>query len=261
MPLLPRFALSRTRAHQAELEQKVTALQAALNQCKGVAKRYQGTRYEMIAVVAAIGLALGFAAGVYRKPLMTPFVSLARSVGIVPTPPSAEAAEAAYQKNDYPAALKLARPLAEQGDARAQSILGVLYYRGRGVPTDDREAEKWFRLAADQGNTSAQFYLGGMYSEGRGVPQDFAELARWYQRAADQGDGQAQYNLGVAYARGEGVTPDSVKAHMWFNLSASRLTDPRGRVAATKNRDQVASEMTAEQLAQAQKLALDWKPK
>jgi hypothetical protein len=255
------FAFSRQRANAADLQHKVTALQSALEQCKGIARRWQGVHYKTMAVVGVICLALGFTAGVYRTTLTRPAVGLARSVGLVDATPSVEAAQAAYQKNNYATALSMARPLADAGDARAQALLGQMYYRGRGVPQDDRDAADWFRHAADQNDATAQFYLGGMYSEGRGVPQDFAESAKWYERAAEQGDGQAQYNLGVAYARGEGVTPNSVKAHMWFNLSASRLNDPRGRTAAIKNRDQVAGEMTADQLAEAQKLAKDWKPK
>jgi TPR repeat protein len=261
MSLLPRFALMRNRTNEAALEKRVTALQSALAQCKGIARSWQGVHYKSMAVVGVICLALGFTAGVYREPLLQPAVAVGRSVGLVSVAPSVEAAQAAYQKNNYAAALSMVRPLADAGDARAQALLGQMYYRGRGVPQDDRDAAVWFRHAADQNDATAQFYLGGMYAEGRGVPQDFAESAKWYERAAEQGDGQAQYNLGLAYARGEGVAPDSVKAHMWFNLSASRLNDPRGRTAAIKNRDQVAGEMTADQISEAQKLAKDWKPK
>jgi TPR repeat protein len=261
MSLLPRFALSRQRANEAALQQKVSALQVALNQCKGVANKWRETRYGIIATVAVIALAIGFAAGVYREPLLQPVMSLARHVGIATAPPSAEAANAAYQKADYKTALAMAQPLAEAGDVRAQSLLGLMYYRGRGVAQDDKEAATWFRRAADGGDATAQFYLGGMFSEGRGVPQDYAESAQWYHRAADQGDGQAQYNLGLAYARGEGVEQNLVNAHMMFNLSAARLSDPRGRTAAIKNRDQVAGEMTSDQISEAQKLAKDWQPK
>jgi TPR repeat protein len=261
MSLLPRFALSRQRANEAALQQKVSALQVALNQCKGVATKWRETRYEIIATVAVISLAIGFAAGVYREPLLQPVMALARHVGIAATPPSADAANAAYQKGDYKDALAMVQPLAEAGDVRAQSLLGLMYYRGRAVAQDDKEAATWFRRAADGGDATAQFYLGGMYAEGRGVPQDYAESAQWYHHAADQGDGQAQYNLGLAYARGEGVEQNLVNAHMMFNLSAARLNDPRGRTAAIKNRDQVAGEMTSEQISEAQKLARDWHPK
>ena len=114
---------------------------------------------------------------------------------------------------------------------------------------------KWYRLAADQGNASAQFNLGVMYAKGEGVPQDYAEAVKWFRLAADQGDAMAQFNLGVMYAKGQGVPQDYVLAHMWFNLSAAQ-----GDEDAVKNRDIAAGQMTPDQLAEAQRLAREWKP-
>jgi uncharacterized protein len=59
------------------------------------------------------------------------------------------------------------------------------------------------------------------------------------------------------------VTPDPVKAHMWLNLSSARFpaSDSRSRTTAMRNRDSVASEMTSDQLVEAQRLAREWKPK
>ena len=59
-----------------------------------------------------------------------------------------EDGKAAYERKDYATALKFMRPLAEQGNACAQNSLGFMYHTGRGVPEDDAEAVKWFRLAA-----------------------------------------------------------------------------------------------------------------
>jgi TPR repeat protein len=258
---LPRFAFSRQQTQTVELKRQVSALRAELDNCVGVARRWNRTRYGIIAGVAAAALAAGVVLGAFREPLLQPAKGLAESMGIAAAPANADAAYAAYQDNEYPAALRLVRPLAEAGDARAQSLLGLMYYRGRGLPQDDGAAAEWFRRAADQGDTSAQFYLGGMYTEGRGVPQVYTEAARFYQMAAERGDGQAQYNLGIAYARGEGVEQDLVKAHLYFNLAAARLNDPRGRVAAARNRDRVAAEISPEQLEQAQKQAREWRQK
>jgi uncharacterized protein len=113
-----------------------------------------------------------------------------------------------------------------------------------------------------QGDAAAQFRLGLMYSEGHGVPQDHAEAAEWYQRAANERYAQAQYNLGLLYANGEGVAQDNVQAHLWFNLAAVHFpaSDTRNRNAALNSRDVVARKLTREQLAEAQKLAREWKP-
>ena len=78
----------------------------------------------------------------------------------------------------------------------------------------------------------------------------------WYRKAAEQGHAKAQLNLGIMYFTGRGVPQDYVQAHMWFNLSAAQ-----GDADATKNRDIVAAKMTPAQIAEAQKLAREWKPK
>ena len=132
-----------------------------------------------------------------------------------------------------------------------------MYAMGRGVPQDDVEAVRLYRLAADQGQASAQYNLGVMYDDGRGVPQDDAEAVRLYRLAAEQGDACAQSNLGVMYANGQGVPQDYVQAHMWYNLAASRLTG-EARENAVRNRDRVAGLMTPDQLADAQRLAREW---
>ena len=74
------------------------------------------------------------------------------------------------------------RAKAEKGDAEAQDDLGVMYYKGQGVPKNDAEAVKWFYKAAEQGNAGAQYDLGVMYDNGRGVPKSFGEAraSHWY---------------------------------------------------------------------------------
>jgi uncharacterized protein len=170
---------------------------------------------------------------------------------------------AVYQRGDYATALRLWRPLAEQGGAEAQYNLGIMYYDGDGVPQNYAEAIKWHRLAAEQGDAGAQYGLGLMYDLGRGTPQDYAEALKWYRLAAERGDAHVQGNLGVMYVNGEGVPQDYVEAHKWFNLAASRFpaSEAAKRDSAVALRDQIASKMTPEQLAEAQKLARDWKPK
>jgi TPR repeat protein len=156
---------------------------------------------------------------------------------------------------DYAEAVKWYRKAADQGDADAQFNLGLMYDKGHGVPQDDAAAASLYRKAADQGDASAQFNLGSMYSNGRGVPRDYAEAVKWYRKAADQGDADAQNNLGLMYSNGRGVPQNYVNAHMWFNLASAQ-----GDQSAVKNRDLVEKDMTPAQIAEAQKLAREWKP-
>jgi uncharacterized protein len=78
---------------------------------------------------------------------------------------------------------------------------------------------------------------------------------KWYRLAADQGRADAQDILGTMYAQGQGVPQDYVRAHMWLNLSAAQ-----GDQDAAKNRDNIAQHTTPAQIAEAQKLASEWKP-
>ena len=59
--------------------------------------------------------------------------------------------------------------LAKQGIAEAQYNLGLMYSKGEGMPNDDKEAVKWYRLSAEQRITGAQSNLGLMYEKGQGV--------------------------------------------------------------------------------------------
>lgn len=84
---------------------------------------------------------------------------------------------AAHSRGDYATALRLWRPLAEQGTATAQYNLGVMYYHGQGVPQNYAQAASWYRKAAEQENADAQASLGIMYTNGDGVPQNQAQAA------------------------------------------------------------------------------------
>jgi uncharacterized protein len=100
----------------------------------------------------------------------------------------------AAHRGDYATAMKLWRPLAEQGDATAEASLAALYENGDGVPRDYAEAVKWYRLAADQGHSSAQNNLGGAFANGEGVPQDLLQAYRWFAIAVAQGQKNAAKN-------------------------------------------------------------------
>jgi len=142
---------------------------------------------------------------------------------------------------------------AEQGDADAQYFLGFMYANGDGVPEDDTEAVRWYRLAAEQGRAAAQYEVGYMYANGDGVPEDDTEAAHWYRLAAEQGNGMAQIQLGLMYEDGKGVPEDSVLAYMWYNLAAAQAT-----FGGAEGKDRLEQQMTREQIAEAQRLSREW---
>lgn len=152
---------------------------------------------------------------------------------------------------DEDAHLRLAKT-AEQGNAKAQTLLGTLYLNGEGIKQDKAEAINWFRRAVELGDAVAQYSLGGCYINGDGVGRDFneamklfhlsalqgfapaqcnianfynecqnyTEAIRWLSKAALQGNAQALYNLGFYYYQGKGISQDKGKAFECFRKAA-----------------------------------------
>jgi TPR repeat protein len=123
------------------------------------------------------------------KHLLTIFLLLTLSILSFGTPAFADFQKGAdaYKSGDYATAFKEWKPLADEGDAVAQSNLGAMYHKGYGVAQDYEEAVKWFRLSADQGVPRAQFNLGVMYNKGHGVIQDYPHAHMLFNISASQG--------------------------------------------------------------------------
>ena len=166
---------------------------------------------------------------------------------------------AAYKAKDYKTALAKLKPLAAQGNAKAQYDVGFMYATGSGIAKDENQAiswlrksaelgypeaqftlgdlyqkglmglakdEKqsvaWYRKAAEQGHALAQNNLGTIYQVGRILPKDYKLAVAWYRKSAEQGNAVAQNNLGVMYAEGGGVPKDDIQAVTWFRQAAEQ---------------------------------------
>jgi TPR repeat protein len=164
---------------------------------------------------------------------------------------------------NYATAAAWYRKAADSGLPEAQSSLGQMYADGQGVPQSFATAIEWLRRAADQSDFKAQNKLGHMYAKGQGVPQDDGMAASWYRKAAEQGNAAAQANLGGLYFNGQGVPRDYVQAYKWLNLAVSRsdASEKSNFEVAIYARDEAMKRMTPAQIAEAQKLAREWKPK
>lgn len=129
---------------------------------------------------------------------------------------------AAYRKRDWATALRLLKPLAEQGNAAAEERLGRLYERGKAVPQNYRTALDWYQKAADQGDAEAQGHLGFIYRSGALGPPDYALALKWYRQSAEKNVAVAQVGLGFMYKGGEGVPPDDAAAANWFRKAVQK---------------------------------------
>jgi uncharacterized protein len=165
----------------------------------------------------------------------------------------------AYHEKAFDKAAAIWRPLAENGAAAAQYLLGTLYVEGKGVERNDTTAVMWFRRAANQGDARAQYNLGASYVEGTGVQKSEIDAAKWFQRAANQGMVFAQLNLALLYAAGKGVPQDNVEAFKWLSLAFSGLPagGPRSDVAQAMT--EVAAKMTRDELDEAKVRERRWK--
>jgi len=136
-------------------------------------------------------------------------------------------AAGAYARKDFAAAIAVWRPLAEQGNAEAETLLGAMYWRGEGVP------------------------------------RDHAEAARWYLRAAAKGYARAQNDIGFMYGFGEGIPPaDNVQAYKWLSLAVANYTAKnQDRLdQALKDRATVRARMTPAQITDAERQVRDFRP-
>jgi TPR repeat protein len=159
-------------------------------------------------------------------------------------------------EKNYTEAVKWFRKSADQNDLDAQYHLGLCYDHGYGVAKDEAQAVNWYLKAAEQGDSTAQCELGFCYAVGKGVAKDNAEAAKWYRKSADQGDGVGQLELGECYAHGQGVETNLVVAAKWFSLAATN-----DAFSAKRRLAEIESQMTPEQITQAQILSAYFVPR
>jgi uncharacterized protein len=144
-------------------------------------------------------------------------------IGAAPTAHAGALAQgtAAYSRGDYVRAARELSPLAQQGNAKALGLVGFLFEHGFGEPQDYDAAADFYARGAVQGNPFAQAMLGLLYDKGHGVPEDF------------------------------------ILAYKWLNLAAARTVGHEQENFA-RLRDAVASKMSKDEIAEGQRLAVNW---
>jgi TPR repeat protein len=168
--------------------------------------------------------------------------------------------EGVTQRADPRAAFGWYKKAADQGHAEAQFLAGLSYEKGKGVAKADMgEAVRYYTKAAEQGVAQAQLALGVLYYTGQAGSANYSLAAKWLAAAADKGLADAQYRIGICYVLGQGVPQrDNIEAYKWFTLASAQ-----GRKDAAKYREDMPAiyRMSAQQIAEADKRAKDFKPK
>ena len=166
---------------------------------------------------------LGLTRGLVLGPVLGPVLGLVLGLALAgPAAATVREGIIAYARQDYRKAFAILLPLAERGDAQAQTLVGF------------------------------------MFAHGRGVPQNFVAAAAWYRRSSEQGNSRAQYLLGLMYDKGQGVPVDAVAAYKWLDLAVAGAL-ASDRPAWVRIRDAVGSKLSLAELDRAQRLALQWR--
>lgn len=140
--------------------------------------------------------------------------------------------------------------VALSGTARADFNEGVVAY----LTGDYDKAYATMRsLAETTDHAYAQYYVGMMFLKGQGVAQDYKEAGQWFLKAAEQRIPQAQFQLGSLYLSGDGLPRDPEQAYAWFKVGASHH-----HAKSTNSIDKARKQLSAEELAEAEKLSSRW---
>jgi TPR repeat protein len=169
-------------------------------------------------------------------------------------------------KRDWLESAKWFSKAADGGNESAVFVLSFLgrHWRYRAGATAPPIIYELVEKVAKSGFAVAQFSLGVMYCP-IGDPSfdattgNRAQALVWYRRAAEQGDVDAQIALGLAYANGIGVVQDYIEADKWFNIAASRAHSAEELADILTRHHKIAHMMTSYQIAEAQKLAQEWR--
>ena len=148
-------------------------------------------------------------------------------------------------RRDYVSEAADLRPLAMDGNVRAETLLAMLYDMGYGLPQSYPEALVLYKKAAAQGSSMAERYLGIMYQFGHGVSRDMSQAFKWEVKAAKQSDPLAFNQLGSMYANGDGVRENKALAYALYVYSISVDKDPEDGNAANRNGARLRKTMTS----------------
>jgi TonB family protein len=146
---------------------------------------------------------------------------------------------------DYKKAIYLLTKSAEQGILKAQYQLGIVYYNGECIPQDYQRAFYWINKASQYGDEEAQIALGMLYYEGKGVVKNDQKAINWITIPAEKGNVSAQMLCGEIYEQ----YGNFKLAYTWYSLATIQEEED-----ALENRNRVATKLSVQQLAEAQKL-------
>ena len=168
-------------------------------------------------------------------------------------------------------ALQMVKPLAEQGNARAMLMLGMLLYSGYGgVPKDPEQAQQWLQKSANSGHTMAWVWLGYM-AEFRTTETGHLEAAaNYYSKAAQAGSAAGLYSLARSIDFGLGFAADPTRAYSLYALAAKAFNEQvhtneqapndRSGLGSAAAMQRLKVQVNPADVMRAEELAKTWQP-
>ncbi len=161
-----------------------------------------------------------------------------------------------YQRGLYLEAIDYWKKAAAAGDAGSAYRLSEEYFDAKIVKRDLKLAFQYLQQAANGNDARALTDLASMFDYGTGVPEDRKRAAELYLKAARMGMPAAMFNIASMLETGEGIAMDKVEAYKYYLLSRDQGFAP----FANKALEEIAANMTADQIADAEQRADDFIP-
>ena len=161
-----------------------------------------------------------------------------------------------YQRGHYLEAIEYWKKAAAAGDAGSAYRLSEEFFDAKIVKRDLKTAFKYLQQAAKGNDARAITDLASFYDYGTGVTKDRKKAAQLYLRAAKMGMPAAMFNVAAMLETGEGIQMDKVEAYKYYLLSRDQGFAP----FANKALEEMAANMTVEQIVEAEDLADNFVP-
>ncbi|MCH7372489.1 MULTISPECIES: tetratricopeptide repeat protein [Aeromonas] len=131
-------------------------------------------------------------------------------------------ASRAWRVGHFEQATHIWLPLAEQGQPRAQALMGWSHELGQGSEQDLARAIALYRRSAEAGDAFGQYRLADLYLRGVGVPRDLRAAFHWMELAARNGDVPAMLKVGVLHLMGVNGRVDMAQAKQWLYQASQK---------------------------------------
>jgi hypothetical protein len=190
-----------------------------------------------------------------RTPTMLRYALAALACALISFPALADFKEGAlaYRSGDFAAARKALEPLAQQGDADAQFLMGSVLANAKPPLQDFDQAEKWLRASAAQGNIKAMLSIGNLLAFYR-RPPDEKQAFQWFSKAAEHCDSEGQFLVGLGHFEGKNLDKDLPSAWMWLTLASQR-----GHLLAAVTQHSLREKFSEADIAAGSERARQWR--